>query len=326
MSMNFEALHVPTSLVGTAFSNPSMDNPFTQMLANTGINTLTIETYPSMFRANITRFQNLIAFARSIGLKIHILNQYQDKGFDALAGMAPPFSSPPTLAQFETYEVNAMTSYMSVSPDYLSVLVEPASWNSKLGTNYTAANLVSLGNRVVNAIPAGVVVFVDGNPLGNTGDAAFLNSMLSNTRLNAIGIDVYDNFNQATLINYSTTIRNAGKQVGWTETWWEDLYAEPQFDKPSNEPSEAAWFGQTVPFCQANGFTSYSPFFTNKFINTTPLPVPFTAANVTAEFNQLYSDLLAGARTSIYTAYQNIISGGPLPPQPTMLSLSVRTV
>ena len=307
---NFEGIFWPTVLLGVTFGNSSTDIPFLQMLQSAGVKTVVLETDPTFFQTYISRFSQVITEARGMGFKIHIINQLAYSGWYNLAELPLPFSSTPSLSQFTAFETQAMNAYASFHPDYLSVLAEPSLYHSKMGTSFTDAQIETLTSSLcstVQSISPQTQTWIDLIP-SNT-QTSFISGLAAIGNLNAIGLDYYGDSSSYSLITaLSNAITSSGKIGGFTETWAYGLYSAPQYDTSATVSAQAAWFSSAYSLASSLNMTgAFDPFFTEKFVSTSPLILPFTSQGMQTMFNQLYSGLLLNQRTSIFSAYQSVI-------------------
>ena len=310
---NFEVIDWPTILLGVAFSNASFDPPFLSQVHRLGIRTLAIETDPSFFSAYPARFSSLLAEARGLGLKVHLINQLGYRSWYDLVGLTYPFAPDPSFATFESFEVNATRAYAQVHPDLLSIIAEPGLMMEKIGASYSASEwsslLATLGSTA-KAISPSTETWVDLVPQ-DPFDAGLVSALGGISDLDGIGLDLYGSVAPPSVTTrMAQTIHDFGKLGGLTETWAYDLYGDPATDVPSNLPAETAWLSPTgiVNYAVTYDLTgAFDPFFTGFFTSTAPLG-NFTVAGLTEEARTYYAELSTNQTTPLYTAYQTTIS------------------
>ena len=305
-SINYEGIFWPTVLLGVAFGNSSADIPFLQMFQSAGVKTIVLETDPTFFQAYESRFSSVISEARLMGFKIHIINQLAYASWYNLAGLALPFSSTPTIEQFTAFETQAMSVYASFHPDYLSVLAEPSLYHAKMGTSFTNAQIETLVqtlcSTVLNISPL-TQTWIDLIP--SDASTSFISQLGAIPNLNGIGLDYYgDTSSVSQITTLSNAITASGKIGGFTETWAYGLYTDRSADTQATVQAQANWFSSTASLASSLNMTgAFDPFFTEKFVSTDPLILPFTLQGLQTMFDQL----LTNQRTSIFTGYQDTI-------------------
>ena len=310
---NFEAIDWPTVLLGVAFSNSSFDGPFLDQMHGLGIRTLAIETDPTFFSKYASRFSSLISEARSMGFRIHLINQLGYPSWYNLTGLAYPFARDPSFGEFESFELNATRSYAQFHPDLLSVIAEPGLMMQKIGATYTGSEWQSLLTTLCDAakaVSASTETWVDLVPQ-NPFDDSLTGSLGPIASLDGIGLDLYGNVAPpAATAQMAEAIHSAGKEGGLTETWAFDLYGDPATDVASNVPAEATWLSPTgiVNYVIEYHLTgAFDPFFSGFFTSTSPLG-NFTFSGLTEEASTYYTELRSGQATALYPAYQATIT------------------
>jgi hypothetical protein len=260
------AIHFPTTLASPAFSDPSMDNLFTDMLAGMGVQMVAFEWDYQVFsdsRWN-ARLVSAYNYAKGKGMKTHIINQIQP-AFWAQGGINAPSASA-TAGSIDAYELEIAAAYAQLKPDYLSVLAEPMNLQQKFKFSYSSSKWGSLVQKLADqASASGSSLWVDLVP--NAGfDMNLIPSLVGVSGLDGLGMDMYGASNESIVEDHLSAIFDAGKSWGLTETWWGPLYATPSLDTIQNAPQMAEWFAQSYGWAKQYGAVMYNPFFTNLFV------------------------------------------------------------
>ncbi|MDG6906106.1 MAG: hypothetical protein JRN20_10020 [Nitrososphaerota archaeon] len=312
-NINFEVIDWPTLLVGVGFTNSSLDEPFLHLVHELGAETLAIETDPVFFQTYQNRFSSLVSEARTMGLKIHIINQLGYTSWYKVLGLTYPFSTDPSFQSFENFQIQAVRAYAKYDPNYLSLIAEPGLMQEKVGANYSLSqwqSLIAVLAQTVKAVSPETQTWIDLVPQ-NSFDMKLLPYLVNITQLDGIGLDVYGNVAPfSTTSKAATYITSHGKLGGLTETWAFSLYSSPSTDIPSNIPAEAKWVSTSgvVQWAVQNNFTSiFNPFFSSFYTSTDPLP-SFTVKGLQLRANTYYAQLLAGQTTQIFRSYRNLIA------------------
>jgi hypothetical protein len=302
------AMHFPTTLESPAFSDASMDSLFTDMLAAMGVKMVAFEWDYQVFSDSrwSSRLIDAHNYARSKGLMTHIINQMQP-AFWSAGGINPPPSSSTTSSSIGSYEAEIASAYAQLKPDYLSVIAEPSNLQQKFKFNFSSSQWASLVQDLVGqASGSGSSLWVDLVP--NSGfDMGLIPSMVGVSGLDGIGMDLYGQSNESTVQDHLSTIVNAGKSWGLSETWWGPLYASPSLDTVQNAPHMASWFSQSLPWAMQYGAVMYNPFFTNLFLQE-PSTIAYDNADLTEYFSEELSLLQKDSYTSIHDAYSQTIA------------------
>jgi hypothetical protein len=303
----FGAMHFPTTLESPAFSDAKIDNLFTDMLANMGVQMVAFEWDYQVFSDSRWNGRLLSAYdyARAKGMKTHIINQMQPS-FWTQGGISPPPASA-TSGSIDAYEVEIASAYAKLKPDYLSVLAEPSNLQQKFKLSYSDSQWASLVRQLVDQISAtGPSIWVDLVP--NSGsDMNLIPSLVGVSGLDGIGMDLYGQPQESAVVARLPAIAKAGKSWGLTETWWGPLYADPKLNTAQNEPQMASWLSDSYEWAAKNGAVMYHPFFTNLFVQE-PQKVSYDYSSLTAYFSQELQLLESRSFTGIHDAYARLIA------------------
>ena len=316
INTTFSAIHFPTAMTFAGFTDPSGDYGFLLMLKETGVSTISIITDPVIFQAYKPRYEQLISDARSLGFKIHLINQMDWKYRLKLIGLKNPLQTiiPLSFSKILAWETSWMQLYASYHPDFLSVLAEPSNLNFKMRKGLTESQVNTLIGSLastVKQISPETQTWVDLQPQYGIVDYYVGKSAAFIPNLDGIGWDVYDRDGYAVLAEVMPFAVQAGKLTGITETWRWPLYAKPQYDLPSNAPVEAGWFKELYNQTLAWGVTPslFNPFFTNKFVLLDPMPTELTAPAIRDYADSLKLAVDLNNRTVIFSAYQLLVTG-----------------
>lgn len=314
------AQHAPTILLNAGLTDPAVDIPFLLVLHNLmGLDVVSFITDPTEFAAYEPRFASIFSAARSMGMKIHIINQLDNASSYQVTGLTPPFASTPTLQQFGQFEVDAMARYAAYRPDYLSCLAEFQLLNSKLHAAFTPADfarLVAYLTATVKQASPGTQTWVDIIPYDKI-DAQAAQYLVSDPNLDGIGGDIYNEQQKfGSYANGFNLINQAGKKGGITETWRYAKYYNQQYNDPKYAQDEANWLLPGGVYTSAslwNATAIFSPFFSNLFMTLEPFPYPFTSQNILDASRRLLANtnnILAGTQqlTIIGQAYMQTIA------------------
>lgn len=310
---NFAAVHFPTLLPNALVSAPAgVDNQFTDMLVSAGVGWIIFEVDPYEVQLSPAAEQRLISavnYAKEQGVKVHIINQENVGYYDKLNISAPQLSS---YQEFHDLFVGLNVYLASTfQPDRLTVLAEPAHYQSDIGSSFTVSQMVQIAvdsARAVKAVNSSIQTWVDVLPTTSF-DYSFAQQIAGKSVINGIGYDLYDHSSSLSSVSTSAAYaRLFGKKTGMTETWWQDIYAKPQYDNETNLGAEADWINSTYAWSKSNGLSAeYDPFFSEKLVSSNALPLPFTV-NATAQYlENLDNTLKSGNRTNIFYSYQNLI-------------------
>jgi hypothetical protein len=303
----FGAMHFPTTLESPAFSDAKADNLFTDMLAAMGVQMVAFEWDYQVFSDSRWngRLLSAYAYARSKGMKTHIINQMQP-AFWQQGGINPaPAASTPN--SIDSYEVEITSAYAKLKPDYLSVLAEPANLQQKFKFSYSNSQWTSLVRQLVDQVPTpGTSTWVDLVP--NSGlDLNLIPSLVGVAGLDGIGMDLYGQPQESVVAGRLPAIAKAGKSWGISETWWGPLYSDPSLNTAQNEPQMGSWLSDSYRWAAKNGAVMYNPFFTNLFVQE-PRKVSYDYSGLTEYFSEELSLLESGSVTSIHDAYATLIA------------------
>ena len=328
--MIWSALHFNASLSGPAFTSPSDDLHFVQMLQRAGCNCITVEIDPIVFTKYQARYATLFSSIKAVGLQLHIINQMNTKGNEAAAGVTNPLYFPqsilpPSFSKFSTFEANFVTQLAQYQPDHLSVIAELVNLNQKMRTGFSVAQYMSLITTLCNTVKSispYTKTWIDLTPTtANIPDPYVGNQAISIPTLDGIGWDIYGNPSDANgfILTQFLPLFKAelagGKMVGATETWYEDMWAQPQYDDLQTNLTDRYacqnWFGNLYHELLNAGvpLSMMNPFFTNDFLTLNPLPNPLTITGAQALNQTMSAALSAGTTTTVFQAYQQTIAG-----------------
>ena len=309
---NFDALHFPSASVLVNFSDPAYDDLFIQMLQEAGVNTVTLFTSPTEYNALSNRYTNLATLIRARNLKVRFVIQDEVKAVTNLTSLPPTYPNPPSLTHYiETESAVARAITTDIKPDYFSVVAEPTINEGRIGKKFTVRQwrkIISALNQEVKIYSPNTKTWVDILPK-KLKERNILTKAIT-TGIDGVGFDLYDRTDiLSTVQTYANKVKGAGKKCGITETWWNDIYANPNLDSPSNAQLEADWLGSTYTFAKNNGITDeFVPFFTNKFVNLQKLPLPLSVANINNFLSAMETSLDNNERTIIHSAYRDLIA------------------
>jgi len=303
----FGAMHFPTNLESPAFSDPKMDDLFTEMLFAMGVQLVAFEWDYQVFSDSRWNGRLVAAFngAKAKGMKTQIINQIQPAFWNAGAINPPPAST--TTGSIDAYEAEIVAAYAQLKPDYLTVVAEPFNLQQKFKFSYSSSQWASLVQKLVDqASSSGSSTWVDLVP--NSGfDMSLIPDLAGVSGLAGIGMDVYGVANESPVESHLAEIVNAGKSWGVSETWWGPLYSDPSLNTTQNESQMGQWFSDSYTWATKYGAVMYNPFFTNLFVQE-PGTVSYDYSSLTAYFSDELSLLEKGPYTIIHDAYARLIA------------------
>lgn len=319
----WEGHFFPLLLVNAGMSSPSIDPLWTQFMQGMGVKGLRFQTDLNIFQKYQSRYENAFGLASSAGLPVHLVNTIDVSGYNQIIGVAPDFlSTPPTWTTFLNQNMETIEAFMATNPSMVSVLTEPQDINNRLRANFSESQYASavkqMTSTIKNASPSTVTclkILYD-----SKFDIQTAKSCLNDPNLDIIALDIYGANNGTTFsptgaTNLAEGIRFAGKKVGVGETWKEPIFELPNLDQPSDEAGDAAWITQIGTWAIANGATStFLPFYTNKFVSSSPMVDPLTYQGGVAYWSQVQQALEneqngKASYQPTYQAYDQIILG-----------------
>jgi hypothetical protein len=311
--MTVSGAHWPLLFSMPQVTDASIDLPFLHMLEDAGANELALMVWYSAYQAHTSRYDDVVSAARADGLKVRI--GFKGEIASLLFGLQPTFATPPSATDYAT-KVAAIESELAsrYHPDAFNLVEELGTSQGQVGSSFTTAEWLQIIQQLATAVKAAsptTETWVAILPTDPVDRAVGENGLLSIADVDGVGLDVYGNEDPCT---WSTAWKQAfaeiiaaGKKTGLTETWWEDLYAEHQFDEPSNAPLEGDWLRAMLYLTQSAGATgAFMPWFTNKFVALDPLfSVP---GDPQASAQQMVGDMKAaldaGTRTVVFDDLQ----------------------
>ena len=313
-SNNFATEDFPLTLVSVAVSNSSYDLMNLQMLKDSGVNTITLEVDYFEFVHYEDRYNQTIQDIHDLGLKLDIINQMDTRADMKDIGLVNPLYNtilPPRYSTVLWYEQKMVSLYASYHPDFFSVLAEPSNLNVKLHTGFSAqtwTGMIEVLTNLSKSISPETLTLADLLPVTNICDYSMGSLLVADPNLDAIGWDVYNSTRFQTAVSPAIYELSNGKQVALTETYWEDIHTETQYDSPQYAQNASDWFSSNYAKFNLTGFVPliYSPFFSNDFVILDPLPTTVSGAMI--YYSNYDQALINLNRTEIFYAYQQTIA------------------
>ncbi len=317
-NMQMDGLEWPLLFSLPVVTDATMDMQFLQMLEELGVDTLAIMIWESAYRAYPTRYTTVINAARAAGLKIRLGFKGEIKSL--LFGLTPTFPGPTTYAQYLStalaFEQELAQTYQ---PDSFNLVEEFGTSMAQVQGSFTAANWIDFVTQTAAAVKTAsggrTETWVALLPTDPVDRAVVKAGLASVPNLDGIGFDAYGSSDlcvwQNAYAQGAALIADAGRKSGFTETWWGDLFAQPQLDTTAAMPQEADWLRGMTYDAQNIGATSdFMPWFTEKLVVSVPDGFGSSDAQTAAATlsSEVAAALDAGARTQVFLEWQAAIA------------------
>lgn len=302
----------------------SMDTKFLNMLEQAHVNTVSVIVWYSAYQAHQARYDAFVNAVHAAGLKLRLGFKGEIKSL--LFGLTPTFPNAQTT--FQEYSTKTLSIERELAaryhPDYFNMVEEFGTSQGQVGGNFTAAQWVQLVGQLATAIKQAsskTQTWVAVLPTDPVDRGVVAKGLLSIPNLDGVGIDAYGNQDVCTwAASWQKGFAGAaaaGKKTGFTETWWEDLFAQPMYDQPANGQKEGDWLRAMVYEAQKLGATgAFMPWFSEKFVTLQPdgfgQSNPMTHAQSLS--NAVSAALDSGQRTVVFTELQATLAALPAGP------------